>query len=66
MSFPNELKKYYINYDEQNLTILKTPHITTSLAIDAIPTNTKKLSFKPLEKPIKLIGRFGFWIKEKK
>ena len=26
--------------------------------------NTKNLNFKPLEKPIKLVGKFGYWIKE--
>lgn len=27
-------------------------------------SNTKNLNFKPLETPIKLTGRFGYWIKE--
>ena len=27
--------------------------------------NTKNLDFKPLEKPIKLTGKFGFYIKDK-
>ena len=61
---PQELMEYYINFDEQNPTILKVPHITTSLAEGAKASNTKNLSFKPLEKPIKLIGRFGYWIKD--
>lgn len=61
---PDELKEYYINYDEQNPEILKTPHITASLANKAKAVNSKKLNFKKLEKPIKLIGRFGYWIKE--
>ena len=26
-------------------------------------SNTKNLNFKPLEKPVKLVGRFGYWIK---
>ena len=60
---PDELKDYYLNYDEQNPTVLKTPHITTSLAEDAKATNTKNLNFKPLAKPVKLVGRFGYWIK---
>lgn len=61
---PDELKDYYINYDEENPNILKVPHITASLAEDAKSSNTKNLSFKPLEKPVKLIGRFGYWIKD--
>ena len=62
--FPEELKYYYINYDEQNPLVLKKPHITVSLAKGAKASNTKNLSFKPLEKHIKLVGRFGYWIKD--
>ena len=61
--FPDELKDYYINYDEQNPTVLKAPHITVSLAEEAKVLNIKNLSFKPLEKPVKLVGRFCYWIK---
>ena len=61
---PDKLKKYYINYDEENPTILKPPHITASLAESAKASNTKKLTFKPLEKKVKLTGRFGYWIKD--
>ena len=63
ISIPNELQKYYINYDEQNLNNLKTPHITTSLSNEASAANTKNLNFIPLDKPIKIIGKFGYWIK---
>lgn len=62
--FPKELEKYYINYDEEKKDKLKIPHITASLATGAKASNTKNLLFKPLEKPIKLVGKFGFWIKE--
>ena len=65
VSLPDELMKYYINYHEENPTLLKTPHITVSLSEDAIPMATKDLNFLPLEKPIKLTGKFGFYIKEK-
>lgn len=61
---PEELKKYYINYDEKNPTILKTPHITASIAKGAKAVNTKDLDFKPLKKPIKLTGKFGYWIED--
>lgn len=61
---PEELREYYINYDEQNPDVLKVPHITASLAEGAKASNTKNLDFKPLEKPIKLIGKFGYWIKD--
>lgn len=61
-----ELKKYYINYDEQNTNVLKTPHITVSLSEGAIPVNTKNLNFIPLEEKIQITGRFGYWIKDRK
>lgn len=61
---PRELEKYYINFDEENPMVLKVPHITASLEVDAKASNTKNLDFKPLDTPIKLTGRFGYWIKE--
>lgn len=61
---PNKLKEYYINYNEQNPEILKIPHINASLANKAKTVNSKKLNFKRLENPIKLIRSFGYWIKE--
>ena len=61
---PEELKKYYINYDEQNPNVLKVPHITASLKEGAKASNTKNLKFEKLSKPVKVTGKFGFWIKE--
>lgn len=61
---PEELKKYYINFDEENPSVLKIPHITASLKEGAKASNTKKLKFNRLEKPVKIKGRFGYWIKE--
>ena len=61
---PEELKKYYINFDEDNPCVLKIPHITASLKQGAKASNTKNLKFNKLEKPVKINGRFGFWIKE--
>lgn len=64
ISLPDELLPYYINYEDDNKILLRTPHITTSLAIDAKEANTKNLNFKPLEKPIKIKGTFGYWLKD--
>lgn len=64
VSLPEELREYYINFDEQNPDLLKVPHITVSLAEGAKASNAKNLDFKPLEKPIKLVGKFGYWIKD--
>ena len=65
ISLPDELIPYYINYDEQNPDILKVPHITASLSEGAKASSTKNLDFKPLKKPIRIIGKFGYWIKDK-
>ncbi len=64
VSLPEELMPYYINYDEQNPDVLKVPHITASLSEGAKASNTKKIEFKPLEKPIRIVGKFGYWIKD--
>lgn len=61
---PEELKDFYINYDEENPSLLKIPHITASLADGAKASKTKNLRFEKLDKPIKITGKFGFWIKE--
>ena len=63
IALPRELMPYYINYDEQHPEVLKIPHITTSLAEGAKPANTKNLEFKPFKKPIRIVGKFGYWIK---
>lgn len=64
VEIPNEYKKYYINYDEENPTKLQTPHITLSISEGAKPYKTKDLNFIDIEKPIKVKGKFGYWIKE--
>lgn len=61
---PSELMKYYINFDENNPDVIKIPHITASLSEGAKAVNTKNLTFKRLEKSIKITGRFGYWIKK--
>ena len=61
---PEELKKYYINYEDEEAGILKVPHITASLSKGAKAVNTKNLKFKKLSKPVKITGRFGCWVKE--
>lgn len=62
---PDELKKYYINYEEKEQNILRTPHITTSLSNGAKAVNTKNLKFNKLKKTVKITGKFGFWIQDK-
>lgn len=59
-----ELKPYYINYDEQNPSILKKPHITASISNDGEAVNTKNLEFIKLSQEYKIKGKFGYWIEE--
>jgi len=59
-----ELKPYYINYDEDDNTKIKIPHITSSLAVDAKAMNTKNLVFNKLPQKYSIKGKFGFWIEE--
>lgn len=60
----DELKPYYINYDEDDNTKIKIPHITSSLADSAKAINTKNLNFAKLPTKYKVKGKFGFWIEE--
>ena len=62
ITLPEELKEYYINYDTDNK--LKVPHITVSLYEGASANNSKDLDFKVLDEPIKVRGRFGYFIKD--
>lgn len=64
LRLPDSLVKYYINYDEQEPSKLKKPHITASLTREAKPFKTKDLEFKPLDTTYSIRGRFGYWIKE--
>ena len=63
IQLPNEIKKYYINYNNDNSSLI-TPHITASLAIGAKASDTKNLNFERLSKPYVIRGKFGYWIKE--
>ena len=64
LQLPDELLKYYINYKNIDTKELNIPHITASLAEDAKASNTKNLDFIPLDKPISIKGKFGYWIKD--
>ena len=59
---PKELERYYINYDKERPGVVTTPHITASIAEGARAVNTKNLKFRKLSEPVKLVGRFGYWI----
>lgn len=66
VELPESLKPYYINYDEDEPTKLKVPHITSSLANDAKAMNTKKLTFNKLPQKYSIKGRFGYWLEDEK
>ena len=62
VQLPEEIKKYFLNVDEQGN--LKIPHITTSLSEEGEAVNTMNLKFEDLEKPILIRGSFGAFVKE--
>ena len=64
IELPEEIKKYYKNTDGEKDNELKIPHITASVTKDSKPYFTKDLKFVPLEQPIPIKGKFGYWIKE--
>ncbi|MBQ8431146.1 MAG: hypothetical protein IJX26_04350, partial [Clostridia bacterium] len=53
----------YSNKDE--FGNLKTPHITTSLKFDAKAVDTSNMFFQPLENPIKLTAKLGYFVRNK-
>lgn len=63
VQFTGDIDDYYINFEEKDPTKLKRPHITTSLAPGAKPMKTKDLDFVQFEKPVKIKGKFGYWVK---
>lgn len=52
--------KYYNNLDSNNN--IKKPHITASISDNGKSKNTDKLNFVPLEKKVKIKGKFGYWV----
>lgn len=64
IKIPDNIMKYYINYDEENPQKLKIPHITASLTEDSKSSDTKNLKFVHFDKPISIKGKFGYWIKD--
>lgn len=64
IELPKELLKYYINYDERNREILHIPHITASLNDNVKAEESKYLIYEPLERPYRVKGKFGYWIKD--
>lgn len=58
---PKELEKYYINtFEDENVL----PHVTCSLCVDGESEDSKNIVFSYFEEYIKIIGRFGYYIKD--
>ena len=64
VQFTGDIDDYYINFEETDSSKLKRPHVTTSIAPGSKPMNTKDLDFVQFEKPVKVRGKFGYWVKE--
>lgn len=62
INIPDELKEYYINYDE-NMKLI-TPHITTSINYGAKNRNTQNLKFEKFNKSYKVKGIFGMNVRK--
>ena len=67
ITFDEAYDPYYVNYDdskkdEYGNPVLKTKHITASLAEGAVAAHTKDLEFVRLAEPVVVIGKFGYWI----
>ena len=61
VTLDDKIKKYYKN--EVNGEIIP-PHITCSIAKEKLPIETSNLVFNLLEKPIRVKGRYGYYIKD--
>ena len=64
IKLPSNIIDYYINYGSDFPKKRVKPHITVSLSDKAEAKNTKDLDFLPLDKAVKIKGRFGYCIKE--
>lgn len=66
VAFDEYYDSYYVNYDTKldsdGKPVLKTKHITASLAEGAKAAATKDLVFVKLAEPVKVTGKFGYWI----
>lgn len=62
INIPDELKEYYLNYDE-NMKLI-TPHITTSINYGAKNRNTQNLKFEKFNKSYKVKGIFGMNVRK--
>ena len=62
VEIPDEYKKYYNHYDENNNLII--PHITLSISKDSNNRYTKDLKYELFNKPIIISGKFGYCIEK--
>lgn len=62
INIPDELKEYYLNYDE-NMKLI-TPHITTSINYGAKNRNTQNLKFERFDNSYKVKGIFGMNVRK--
>lgn len=60
IAFPGILSSFYLDYDEEK-QCLQIPQIIVSHA-KGNNNNEKQLTFYPIKKPIKITGRFGYWM----
>ena len=64
LQLPETIMPYYINFEDEEHKIISHPHITASLAEGAKASDTRFLEFELLPQPVRVKGKFGYWIKE--
>lgn len=65
VELPYEYKKYYRHRFKQNgKNIRIIPHLTLSLSEDSTPKETRDVKFELLSEPVKVKGRFGYYVSE--
>lgn len=62
IEIPDELNRYFTNGQNEGRVVPK--HITTSFTKKSPAVFTRDLDFKPLDKPITVKGKAGFYVKE--
>ena len=65
IEIPEEYKKYYRHRYKKDGEIIKIiPHLTLSLSNDSTPKETRDIEFNPIDEPIVIKGKFGYYVSE--
>ena len=63
VEIPESYKKYYRHrYKKDGQIIRIIPHITLSLSNDSTPKETRNINFTPIDEPVEVKGKFGYYV----